>query len=180
MNVSARTAPSLQVWFLQGEQMIAVDRPGSTVEDALRQLLAGPTSTEVARGIRTYVPARTALRSVSVGDGLATIDVGARFVQGNDAPSLLARLSQLVHTAAGPEGAERVQLLVKGERPPGVFPGVGTDVPLTVDFLQTPSAEAEGPPLQIDAPAPPSSGARDAQQRPAAPAYPLPGALHGR
>src|SRR5262245_3869007 len=105
MNVAARTAPSLQVWFLQGEQMIAVDRPGSTVEDALRHLLAGPTSTEVARGIRTYVPARTALRSVSVGDGLATVDVGARFVQGNDAPSLLARLAQLVHTAAGPEGA---------------------------------------------------------------------------
>lgn len=57
-GVSAARAQttSVQVSFLEGEQMEALSRPGSTGADAIRQLLAGPTAAEVERGVRTYVP----------------------------------------------------------------------------------------------------------------------------
>ena len=89
---------TVKVWFLQGEQMIALSRPGASAEDALRLLLRGPTQAETKRGVETYVPAGTKLRSVSVVDGLATVDLSLEFALGRDGASLLARLSQVVHT----------------------------------------------------------------------------------
>src|SRR4051812_30705915 len=55
----AATRPRVPVYFLQGEQLAHVNRPGASAADAVRQLLAGPTRAEVARGFRTYVPARS-------------------------------------------------------------------------------------------------------------------------
>lgn len=98
---------TVRVWFLQGEQLVAVDRPGVTAQDAVTQLLAGPTPAEVRRGVRTYVPAGTLLRSVAVENGLATVDLGLAFVRGRDPDSLRARLAQLVRTASGVEGSTR-------------------------------------------------------------------------
>jgi lipoprotein-anchoring transpeptidase ErfK/SrfK len=159
----ASAAPTVKVWFLQGEQVIAVDRPGSTVEDAVRQLLVGPTAAEAKRGIRTYVPAGTPLRSVSVENGVATVDLGVKFVQGRAADSLLARLSQVVHTASGPEGATKVRLRIKGGTPLGLFPGVVTAVPLTVEYLETPNVATPKPPTTGTPPV--LETVRQAQQR---------------
>lgn len=39
----------LQVFFLRGEQLAAVSRPGSTAEDAIRALVAGPTRPSASR-----------------------------------------------------------------------------------------------------------------------------------
>ena len=99
----AREQATVNVFFLQGEQMISVSRPGATAEDAVRQLLAGPTRAEVKRGIRTYVPAATPLRGVTVVNGVANVDLGVKFVKGRDAQSLLARLLHVVHTTTWPE-----------------------------------------------------------------------------
>ena len=59
----AASPDSVEVWFLQGEQVIAVQRPGATQADAIRALLAGPTAAETKRGVRTCVPAGTPLGS---------------------------------------------------------------------------------------------------------------------
>ena len=143
--------------------MIAVDRPGSTGEDAIRQLIAGPTAAETRRGIRTYVPAGTPLRGVTVSNGIAFVDLGIKFVQGRDAQSLLARLSQVVHTASGPEGAKKVRLLIKGGTPLGMFPGAFVAGPITVKYLETPNTPTPKPPTET---APPVlSGVRAAQQQ---------------
>jgi Putative peptidoglycan binding domain/Sporulation and spore germination/L,D-transpeptidase catalytic domain len=178
LSGSADSATGVKVWFLQGEQVISVDRPGSTADDAVRQLLAGPTAAEMARGIRTYVPAGTPVRSVTVANGVVTVDLGETFVAGNDAPSLLARLSQLVYTASGPQSTAKVRLLVKGGTPLGLFPGVVTAVPLTVSYLQTPNVKAPVPPPEK--PAPVSSSTRSAQQRLAALGYLAPSEVDGQ
>jgi lipoprotein-anchoring transpeptidase ErfK/SrfK len=164
-SVSAAGAQTgtVKVWFLRGEQMEAVSRPGSSASDAIAQLLAGPTAAEVKRGTRTYVPKSTRVRSVSVENGLATVDLTLPFVKGRDAASLLARLSQVVHTATGPEGAKRVQLLIMGGKPLGMFPGAVTAVPITVSYLDTPNVPPPKPPTGT---APPVSGSvLAAQQR---------------
>jgi hypothetical protein len=56
---SAAETQRIPVFFLQGEQLIQVTRPGTSPANAVRQLVAGPTRAEAARGIRTYVPSGT-------------------------------------------------------------------------------------------------------------------------
>jgi hypothetical protein len=50
---AAAPADRVQVFFLQGEQLVHVSRAGSTAADAVRGLLAGPTRAEARRGLRT-------------------------------------------------------------------------------------------------------------------------------
>ena len=66
---------------------------------------------------------------MTVTGGLATVDVGRRFIsrRTRTRPSLLARLSQLVGTVTGVHGATKVQLLIDGEPVSGVFPGVSEE-----------------------------------------------------
>ncbi|HET9938107.1 MAG TPA: peptidoglycan-binding protein, partial [Gaiella sp.] len=174
----AASPDSVEVWFLQGEQVIAVQRPGATQADAIRALLAGPTAAETKRGVRTYVPAGTPLRSVAVANGIATVDLGEKFVQGRDAQSLLARLSQVVHTATGPEGATKVRLLIKGGTPLGLFPGASTAGAITVDSLETPNVAPPKPPTETAPPV--DSDVRAAQQRLADLGFLLPSDVDGQ
>src|SRR5262245_27657547 len=68
---SGDAAPMLKVWFLKGEQMVPVERPGSTATDAVTALLAGPTASERSGGFRTYVPRGTTLNGVTIVNGVA-------------------------------------------------------------------------------------------------------------
>ena len=161
---SATTAQAqVPVYFLQGEQLARVNRPGATPLDAVRQLIAGPTRAEVARGFRTYVPPGTRVLGVEVADGTATVNLNDRFVSGSDTGSLLARLSQLVRTLTGLEGTQRVQLLVNGGLVAARFPGISTSDPITFRMLQTPNVpvpEPDGARLPA-----PDAGVKKLQQR---------------
>jgi hypothetical protein len=146
-SASAATA-HVSVYFVQGEQLAAVSRPGTTALAAVRQLIAGPTRTELRRGFRTYVPATTRVRSVTVAKGTATVDLSEPFVTGTSAESMLARLSELVRTLTGLQGTTRVQLLINGSSTAGMFPGVSTSGPITLRFLQTPNVPVPKPPQE--------------------------------
>ena len=168
----------VSVYFLQGEQLAHVSRPGTTPLDAVRQLLAGPTRAEAGRDFRTYVPAGTRVRSVSVADGIATVDLNGRFVSGSDSEGLLARLSQLVRTLTVLPGATKVQLLVNGGIVPARFPGVSTSGPITFRFLETPNVPVPVPP-ELRLP-PPDPGVKTLQSRLIELGYLLPGDDDGR
>ena len=132
-----------------------VTRPGATPLDAVRQLIAGPTRAERDRGFRTYVPADTRVRSVTVANGLATVDLTDPFANGPDPASMLARLSELVHTLTGLDGTKKVQLLIDGAATAGMFPGVSTSNPITLGFLETPNVPvAKQPQARLPAPDP--------------------------
>lgn len=166
------------VYFLQGEQLARVDRPGATPLDAVRQLIAGPTRVEVARGFRSYVPVGTRVLSVEVANGTATVDLNERFASGSDAGSLLARLSQLVRTLTGLQGTQRVQLLMNGGLVAARFPGISTSSPITFRMLQTPNVpvpEPDGARLPA-----PDAGVKKLQQRLIVLGYLLRGADDGR
>src|SRR5262249_25655451 len=151
------------VYFVQGEQLAPVNRPGTTALDAVRQLITGPTRAEVGRGFRTYVPAATQVRSVSVANGIATVDLTEPFVARGTPATWRARLSALVHALTGVEGTPAVQLLVNGATTAGMFRGISTSDPITLRFLETPNVP--GPtPLREKLP-PPDPAVRAAQQR---------------
>jgi N-acetylmuramoyl-L-alanine amidase len=144
---AAPSSPQVTVYFLRGEQLAHETRPGTTPADAVKQLFAGPTPAEVKLGYRTYVPAGTRLRRVTVAHGLATVDLSSRFTSGRNPGSLLARLSQLVRTLTGLRGTTKVLLLVEGKTVSGVFPGIATDAPITFHYLQTPNVPVPKPPV---------------------------------
>jgi hypothetical protein len=175
----AATAPShVSVYFLRGEQLASVQRPGSTAQDAMRQLLAGPTAAEVRQGFRTYLPAHTRLLGVNVANGVATVDLGERFASGSDGGSLLARLSQVVRTVTGLQGATRVQLLMNGGIIAARFPGVSLSRPITFRYLETPNvAVPKQPALRLP---PPDPAVKNVQQRLIELGYLLPGDDDGR
>src|SRR3954470_9706528 len=87
-TVGAAGEARVAVWFVQGEQLKPVTRPGATPLAAVRQLIAGPTRAERHRGFRTYVPAATRVRSVSVANGLATVDLSEPFATGTTPESM--------------------------------------------------------------------------------------------
>ncbi|MFL5980121.1 MAG: L,D-transpeptidase family protein [Gaiellaceae bacterium] len=136
---TATARARVSVFFLKGDQLVPVPRAGTSPAEAVRQLVIGPTPAEMARGMRSYVPKGTVIRSVTVTPGLATVDVSRRFIVGAHPDSRLARLAQLVRTVSGSNTTLPVQLLVDGRRVSGVFAGVPTASPITFRYLQTPS-----------------------------------------
>jgi peptidoglycan hydrolase-like protein with peptidoglycan-binding domain len=152
---SAARAQTVSVYFLRGEQLAPRQRVVSSPAEALSRLVAGPTAAERKRTYRTYVPAGTVVHSVNVADGVATVDLSARFVSGRNAESLLARLSQVVRTVTGLNGTKSVQLLIDGAKVSGVFPRVPTEGPITFALLQTPDIPVpKAPPRKLTAPDP--------------------------
>jgi len=144
---SAAAAPGhVAVFFLRGEQLASVQRPGKTPLDAMRQLIAGPTAAERRQGFRTYLPTNTRVLSANVSNGVAIVDLNERFASGTDPGSLLARLTQIVRTLTGIQGAE--------ERPvPDERWDRGCAVPRYLDeptdhfrYLQTPNVGVPEPP----------------------------------
>ena len=117
----ARSA--VNVWFVADGKPTAVSRNGTTIERAVQQLLAGPTSVERARGLRSAVPPSTPLRSIAVSRRIVTVDLGARFASGRDETALHGRVSQLVRTVRSIPGVLAVRLLVEGGVPLSLFPG---------------------------------------------------------
>jgi Sporulation and spore germination/L,D-transpeptidase catalytic domain/Putative peptidoglycan binding domain len=177
-TASAATAGHVSVYFVRGEQLASVQRPGTTALDAMRQLAAGPTAAEKREGYRTYLPRSTRVLSVRVAQGVATVDFNEQFAGGRDADSLLARLSEVVRTLTGPEGATRVQLLMNGSVIAARFPGISMSRPITYRSLQTPNVAVPTPPvLRLPAPDP---AVEDVQQRLIDLGYLLPGDADGR
>lgn len=174
----------VDVSFVRGEQATTVKRPGSTVQDAVRSLLAGPTQAEAKDGVRSYVPKATKLRSVAIAGTVATVDLSLPFVDADQDPdSLRARLTQLIRTVVGLQGVKGVRLLVAGGTPLGLFPGVTTTAVLTDDYLE-PTAPAPPAPQQTPSPktteSTPTDDVRAAQQRLADLGYLLASDVDGR
>ena len=119
---------------------MAVGRNGSTIKAAVEQLIAGPTAAERSRGIRSAVPRRTPLRSVTSVRRVVTVDLGARFAAGRDEAALQVRVGQLVRTVRGVPGVLAVRILVEGGVPIGMFPGYDLRRPIVTPVERTESA----------------------------------------
>jgi lipoprotein-anchoring transpeptidase ErfK/SrfK len=180
-SAAATAAPTrtFSVYFLRGEQLAAATREGSTADDAVRRLVAGPTQAEKKRSFRTYIPAGTQLNALSLADGVATVDLSARFISGKDADSLEARLAQVVRTVSVASGVTQVQLLIDGAKVSGVFPRIATDQPITYAQLQTPDRPLPKPPRRRALP-PPDPRVKQAQQQLIALGYLPPRSADGR
>ena len=170
------SSPTVKIWFLQGEQLAPATRSGSTPKAAVQALLKGPTPAEYKLGYRTYIPPSTTLQGFSEANGIATVDLSLNFALGNG-QSLDARMSQLVHTASGFDGVTRLQLLIDGGTPYGMFPGIVTSLPITLQKLETPDVPVWK--ATVSAPGPAVPDLLAAQKRLVSLGFLLPGDADG-
>jgi lipoprotein-anchoring transpeptidase ErfK/SrfK len=132
---------SVKVSLLKGEQPVVVSRRGSGVEAAAEKLFAGPTATETKQGIRSQLPAGVRVKSLTVEDGVAAIDLGAKFVSGTNAESLPARFAQLVLTLTEVPGVDAVKVRVDGDVRQELYPGVDVRRAVTAAMLAKPKGK---------------------------------------
>jgi hypothetical protein len=110
---AAHAQQTVRVHFLQGEQTVAVERPGATPADAVAALLAGPAPAEQRSRIVTELPEGFTLLGLEAADGVVTVDFGSAFDDG-DAAAVSARVAQVVLTLTGVPGIREVRVLVEG------------------------------------------------------------------
>jgi hypothetical protein len=114
-------------YFVRSEKVAAARR---TVEapavaaGAVRALLLGPTAAERASGMSTAVPAGTRLRSLTISNGTAVVDLTGTFASGGGSLSMSLRLAQVVTTVTQFSSASKVRLWLDG-RPATTLGGEG-------------------------------------------------------
>ena len=112
-----RTEPGGRAQTLAAVRRRVPDGPGDALaSEALRALLDGPTRAERSHGLTSEIPPGTALRSVALRGGMATVDLGVAFTQGGGSSSMLARVWQVVYTATQFRDVSSAQLLIGGRR----------------------------------------------------------------
>ena len=145
---------NVRVYFARGEFLgVGAARTvtaASPAKGAMLQLLAGPTSAEKAWGLGTEIPAGTALRSLSIGGGIATIDLSKRFEAGGGTLTMQLRIAQVVDTLTQFAGVNKVAFRIGGRKATSIGgEGIMVSPPVgRADFASAlPAIMLEDPPL---------------------------------
>ncbi len=114
---AGRMVPSA-IYLVSGEKVAAVYREvegPAVATEAMKSLLAGPTPTETDQGLGTTIPKGTRLLSLSIAEGVASVDLSQEFDDGGGTLSMSARVAQVVFTLTRYSTVERVRFLMEGE-----------------------------------------------------------------
>jgi len=151
------TAPSatsaLTIYLVAKEHVAAAGRRvagAGTPEAAVRALLNGPRgATEADLGLTTAIPDGTALHSVTVSDGVATVDLSSEFATGGGSLSMQERVAQVVFTLTQFPEIERVRFRIDGS-PVSTIGGEG----LMVDDVDRATFANVTPKILVESPTP--------------------------
>lgn len=113
----------VKVWFVKqaDEELRLVPAwraaaPRDRLENAVQELLKGPTDEELSSGLGSEIPRGTILLGIVPHGGDVDLNLSQRFASGGGARSLETRIEQLRHTVADAAGQKKVYLSVEGER----------------------------------------------------------------
>lgn len=119
------------VFFVLDGRLEPVTREAASevtrAEAAMRALLDGPTSDEMADGITSEIPAETSLLEVDVFDLVADVDLSAEFQGPASTDAILLRVAQVVWTLVRVPEVTAVRFVIDGE-PVSVVTDAGTAV----------------------------------------------------
>ena len=87
-----------------------------SVQQAMTELIKGPTAAEKRRGLLTAVPPGLRVRSVAVKNRIAEIDFNEAIEQNAAGSILIGRLDQIVFTATELVGVDSVVIRINGRR----------------------------------------------------------------
>jgi germination protein M len=93
---------TLKVYFLRDEKVgpagRTVPKSQTPAKVAMEQLLAGPTAQDKGAKLDTAIPPGTTLHSVTITNGVATVDLSGSFASGGGSLSMQGRVAQVVYT----------------------------------------------------------------------------------
>jgi germination protein M len=149
---AART--TVAVYLVRGEKLAparrAVAATAAPARAAVLALLAGPTSAERSAGLRSEVPAETALRGVTIAKGVATVDLSKSFESGGGSVSMQLRVAQVVYTLTQFPSVSTVRFELDG-KPMRAIGGEGVMVEPSVGRS---AWEAQTPAILVESPLP--------------------------
>lgn len=102
------------IYVISGDRLVPVTRnvaAPATLGTVLATLIQGPNDAEQSEGYRSAVITQTRVVRASVNGGVAQLDLSDAFTGLPPQEQVLA-LAQLVYTATGVEGVDRVQVLL--------------------------------------------------------------------
>lgn len=132
-QLGATTRVSL--WFTRGDALQAVTRSVPKVTgigaEAVKALLAGPTPEDTRAGLGTAIPPGTRFLGLTIGNGVARVDLSRQFEAPTDGGQAL-RLAQVTCTLDQFDSVQGVRFSIDGELV-GVLSGGGAvvDEPVT-------------------------------------------------
>lgn len=117
------TEQAVRIYLTRGEDVASTSRevsgPG-LAQAALEALFAGPNSTESTLGMGSEVPDGTALNSVDIADGVATVDLTESFQSGGGSLSMQLRVAQIVFTLTQFDTVDTVDIRIDGSEVEGI------------------------------------------------------------
>jgi germination protein M len=144
----------LAAYLARGEHVAPTGRavPVTTAvaRAAMVALLRGPTQAERRSGLATAIPAGTTLRGIAIRNGVATVDLSARFAAGGGSVSMQLRVAQVVFTLTQFPSVTKVAFALDG-RPVTAIGGEGVIVSPPVGRA---AFEAQAPPILVEHPLP--------------------------
>ena len=124
----SKATVTYQVWFTKGETLHVVKRTEKATPrvgtSALEALFDGPDSFESESGVGTAVPQGTQLLGLTIGDGIAVVDLTSEYESGGGSLAMFLRLGQVVCTLDQFPTVDGVLFKLDGE-PVDVFSGEG-------------------------------------------------------
>jgi germination protein M len=121
-----------QLWFVDEEGFLAVVSRTEPFEPgvggiALTRLLEGPNGEEADAGLGTAIPGGVDLNGLSIGGGVATVDLSSDFEAGGGSLAETLQLAQVVYTITQFDTVDSVRFELDGD-PVEFFGGHGIDV----------------------------------------------------
>jgi Sporulation and spore germination len=108
----------LEVWFARRGRLVESLRAHTPTQAvataALHALLAGPTRSERAVGMRSEIPLETRLLGIVIAKGVARVDLSSDYEKGASSRSLQLRLAQVVYTLTQFPTVSAVRFSVNG------------------------------------------------------------------
>lgn len=113
--------PQVKIYFVQGDQLIAVSRPLVAGEDALNkaisELLRGPRKNERERGLTTLIPAGVKLLKTKIEGEAAIIDLSRQLENyGGGSRRAIGVVGQIIYTATEIRGIKKAWIWEAGSR----------------------------------------------------------------
>jgi len=111
---------TVRLYMVDGTRLAAVDRSGRSSlpapELSMTELLKGPTQAELTKGLTTNIPNSVQLLSVSVLNGIASVNLSHDFeLTTPDRATFLLRLAQVVYTLTELSNVQSVRFLVESQ-----------------------------------------------------------------
>ena len=108
----------LEVWFARDGRLVETLRAHTATQAvataALHALLAGPSSSERAAGMRSEIKSGTRLLGIVIAKGVARVDLSSDYEAGASSRSLQLRLAQVVYTLTQFPTVSAVRVSVDG------------------------------------------------------------------